>query len=1227
MHFKRKLKKICLCALSACMLLPTASVSAANIEETAGGEAETAAVAFDPDSTIWFDTVPELADSNVISYLAKKGKAYFGETKSMPIYAVDPNNKSDNCDYGTSTKDPIENDTVCSRVVSRKMSNNALPIGNGRLGGMVYGAIEKEIVQINEDTFYTLQPSEDDYVLNLDYDNMSSESYIAKNGDTYETMYNTATDAQKAKLPSPKPATLGEAWEIIKNWTVNELDQNDNAKKVTEGVSIRKAMEEYINCYFLGEPYKQAAYQSFVELYLNFGQEPDKAENYTRSLDLNSAVATVEYDYNDTHYTRENFVSYDKQAVVTRLTAVGADKLNVEAELHTWQHSATFEKIADNQIAIRGSGKKSDLCYEARLIIDTDGQLEVKNASEKSPTSSTTSGTETTYTYFPDDALNAIAISDATYANCYVVGATSYISDETGVHVEKNDTETPKSRCDEYVSGLGTNPDYEEIKAAHIADYQSFYGRSSINIDGGTTQRALTTYERFKNFGTTKDSSLVNLYYNFAKYLMISSSREGSQPTNLQGIWNASNMPAWDSKYTININTEMNYWMAQTANLGEFEKPLLQAVLELENPGETVAREYYGIEDAFVVHHNFDIWRGASIVDKASTGLWPVGGAWLLNHAWEYYQFNKDAEYLAEFYPLMKKGLKFFDELMVTDPVTGYLISPASVSPEQGGVQPGPTMDHQIIRNLYKITIETNRALKAAGIIGAEDDGAVAEWQTTMSKICPNTVGTSGTEKGYIKEWVRDVKTDAAGNNTSVTHKHTSHLWDVYPGNSVNPFEEHDAVYNAFKKSVDRRCTSDGTGWSIAWRINLAARMCEGSTAYSKIKSLFTTGTYPNGFDRHPPFQIDGNFGGASGIQECLIQSYADTVNIIPALPSQWSKGEFSNFKARGNFEISAKWNESKAYDITVKSLADGQIKLRTSANTSVTDVKDDKGNSIPFTKESNDTVLVFDTTEGSTYTLVGLAGTAPEPEDNTVWTRTPTDIVDWVQVPRKDGSLVPKTENNNTNVGYMLDTRHEEGGSKAVSEPVGFAVDSCNLTNLKSMTLSVASNYDNMSTVYVRADSEDGELIATGQVPLTGANQTYTDLPLDIVGTLEGEHILYITVQANEDSEVMKWMCNIRSISGVCGDGIITLSRDGESVAAKINTGALGSADGVLIISTENADGVIVDAELYDIANGTDTVNYNIPSDVSGEKVRAVLWNSVESMQPLCEATEISIQ
>lgn len=1212
------LKRLGALAVSAVMLTSVfTGVSAASEDNTEViAEAETD----DPDNTIWFDTVPEYA-SRVKDYLSNKGKAYYGESKSAPIYMIDPNNKGDNCDYNTKTKDPVENDTVCSRIVSRIMSNNALPIGNGRLGGMVYGAIEKEIVQINEDTFYTLQPAANDYV--LDYNNMSSEAYISKNGDKYETVYNSAAEDKKAKLPAPKPKNLAEAWNNIKEWSIN-IDQSD--------LVVRQAMEEYINCYFLGDPFKQAAFQSFVELYLNFGQTPDRVSDYKRSLDISRAVASVEYDYDDTHYTRENFASYDKQAIVTHLTAEGKNKLNVEAELHTWQHGdIAFEKIADNQIAITGKGKKSDLCFEARLIVDTDGELAVKSILD-SPTSSSTSNDETIYTYYPEGSLNTIAITNATYADCYIVGATSYISDENGVRVEKNDKQTPKTRCDAYVNGLGTAPNYNEIKEAHISDYQNYYNRSSVKIAGGTTQRVLPTGERFKNFGSTNDSSLVNLYYNYAKYLMISGSREGSQPLNLQGIWNASNMPAWDSKYTININTEMNYWMAQTANLGEFEKPLLQAILELEDSGETVAREYYGIEDAFVVHHNFDIWRGASIVDKSTTGLWPVGGAWLLNHAWEYYQFNNDAEYLAKFYPIMKKGVKFFDELMVEDPKTGYLISPASVSPEQGGVQPGPAMDHQIIRNLYKITIATNNVLKEAGLIGTEDDAKIAEWQTTLGKICPNLIGDSGSEKGYIKEWVRDGVTESNGKGVSLSHKHTSHLWDVYPGDSVNPFAEKTAEYNAFNKSVDKRCTSDGTGWSIAWRINLCARMNKASAAYTKIKSLFTTGTYPNGFDRHPPFQIDGNFGGASGIQECLIQSYADTVNIIPALPTQWAQGEFNNLKARGNFEISAKWNESKVYDMSVKSLSGGQIKLRTNANKGVTAVKDDLGSNIPFTKESSDTVVTFNTEKGRTYTFDGLSGTAPEPVDNTSWKRTAADIVDFVNVTRKDGSKLPKVENstasNPGNVGYMLDTRHEEGGSKTVSEPVGFALTECNLTNLKSMSVEVASTYENQASVYVRADNKNGEVIASAKIPNTGGNQMYTNVPLEIYSNLSGEHILYVTVQADAGSEVMKWMCNIKSLSGECGDGMITLAQNNGKIDASVSSAALGERSvAVLVIAAVNDNDTVEEAKFFEVTKDNTAAEYLLPEGSACSLIRAMLIDSTNTIQPLCDMTELVIK
>ncbi len=1184
---------------------------------------------FDPEQVIWFDTVPE-NDSTVSSYLATKGGVYYGESKAAPLYIIDPNNKNDTADYGNVT-DSGEGETVSSRILSRIMSYLAMPIGNGRLGGMIYGAIDKEIVQINEDTFYTLQPSEDDYVLDLDYDNMSSDSYIYKNGsgDTYKTLYEAADETLKAKLPEPEPATLTEAWENIKNWSVN-IDESD--------YEVRTAMETYINCYFLGEPYKQAAYQSFVELYLDFGQTSDGVSNYTRSLDISDAVATVEYDYGDTHYTRENFVSYDKQAVVTHLTADGADKLNVCAELHAWQHSTTFEKIADNQIAVYGKGQNSELCYEARLIIDTDGQVEVTSVTD-SPVKSATVSNETTYTYPEEGSLNAISVTNATYATCYVVGATSYISDETGVHVTAGDSATPRSRCEAYAAELAA-PDYDAIKAAHIADYQSYYTRSSINLEGGTTEN-VPTGERLDNFATTADASLVNLYYNFAKYLMISGSREGSQPMNLQGIWNASNMPAWDSKYTININTEMNYWMAQTANLGEFEKPLLEAILELEEPGETVAREYYGIEDAFVVHHNFDVWRGASIVDKASTGLWPVGGAWLLNHAWEYYQFNLDADYLAEFYPLMKKGIHFFDELMVEDPVTGYLISPASVSPEQGGVQPGPTMDHQLIRNLYDITIKTNEVLKEAGLIGDEDDALAAEWAETMSKICPNQVGSDG----LIKEWVRDVTYDAAGTSkVSTSHKHTSHLWDIYPGTAVNPFsektEEEQAIYNAFSASLTKRNSSLTrlTGWAIAWRLNLCARMCDAESAYSVISTLLTTGTYSNGFDRHPPFQIDGNFGGAAGIQECLIQSYADTVNIIPALPDQWSAGEFSNLKARGNFEISAKWNEGLVYELTAKSLNGGEIKLRTEANTGVLKVYDDLGNSIPFTKEDEGTVVVFDTEAGRTYSLKGLTGVSEEEKAKAAtWTRGVNDVIELITVTRDTGKTsaeLPKlvVTNSPGNVSYLFDTRTQYGGYTETSIENGFAVKMSNIENLQSMTVTLASKHTGDATIYVRADSQDGPLVASGKVKYTGGTSSayYEDVELDISDENPGgQHVLYVLVSCDEGSEVKEeYICNIRYLSGVCDDGILTLTQESGEVAVDVDSSAIEFLDSAkLIVGLFDTDGKLEDADIFDVSMSDTSARYTLPTGSEGKTVKAMLWDSMSAMTPQSQAEELSVQ
>lgn len=1176
-------------------------------------EKAVAASSFDADQVIWFDTIPE-NDSTTKKYLASKGKVYNDDNSPAPLYVIDPNNKGDANDYGNVT-DSLEKEKVSSRILSRIMSYNALPIGNGRLGGMIYGGIEKEIVQINEDTFYSLQPAENQYI--LDPTNPSSSgSYQGASAkkDSYKAIYDAATDALKAKLPSPEPKDLATAWEAITSWTLN-MNQLD--------YPVRQAMEEYINCYFTGDPYKQAGYQSFVELYLNFGQSTDKVKNYTRSLDLSNATVNVEYDYDNVHYTRKNLASYDKQSIVTHLTASGDGNLNIEAEMHSWQHSdVTFEKIADDQISIKGKGRKSDLMFEARLIIDTDGELEVISVTD-SPTQTSTSGTTTTYTYPDEGSLNTIKVTGANYATCYVVGATSYQNYKT---VIKNDTETPKNRCNNYVAGL-SGATYAEIEETHLADYQQFYNRSNIKLGGGIKESTTPTGGRFKNFGSSKDQSLVNLYYNFAKYLMISGSREGTQPLNLQGIWNASNMPAWDSKYTININTEMNYWMAQTANLSEFEKPLLEALLELEDNGEAVAKAYYGIDDAFVTHHNFDVWRGTSIVDKSSTGLWPVGGAWLLYHAWEYYQYTHDAEYLAKFYPLMKKSLTFFDGLLVEDSKTGYLISPASLSPEQGGVQPGPTMDHQLIRALYDISIKTESALKNEGLISGEDAATLASWTDTMSKVAPNEVNSSG----YIKEWARDdVKYAANGTSgVSVAHKHTSHLWDIYPGNAVDPYATMTAsekkVYDGFKSSLTRRSGKDGTGWSIAWRINLWARMGDASSVYQMLQYLFTDGTYNNGFDRHPPFQIDGNFGGASGIQECLIQSYADTINILPTLPSQWKNGEFNNLKARGNYEVSAKWESGTPTNISVHSIDGGQVKLR-NKNFSDILVLDDSNSLVPYTLQTNGTVVVFDTEVGRTYNLYNSSTVTIES-----WKKSPSVNSGDIGFLPNSSSQSPKFSGT-THMGYFYNDTTE----------IGFSLSNCTMKNLDKLkiTLGVYVPIEDCSDLYVRIGGREGTEIGHLKLsPTEGHNNYMTfDIPLNENAPTSGNHTLYFLFKADTNTDA-KYICNVQSVEGIISNAVtssefvdITLNDIKYSMSSLINgTYCVTIKDSVFtdnpapkLIFAYYTDGIATDVEIIDASLGNQSFDYVVTDVGDTDELGIYLWTDLDELIPIMPALSL---
>jgi len=418
------------------------------------------------------------------------------------------------------------------------------------------------------------------------------------------------------------------------------------------------------------------------------------------------------------------------------------------------------------------------------------------------------------------------------------------------------------------------------------------------------------------------DPQLIALYTQYGRYLLISSSRPGTQPANLQGIWNKDLAPAWGSKYTDNINTEMNYWPAEVTNLSECTEPLFGLIKDCSETGAIVAMEHYNL-DGWVLHHNTDLWRGAAPINASNHGIWVSGSGWLSSHLWEHYLYTQDVGFLRNTaWPLMKGAALFYSEFLTVDPESGWLISTPSNSPENGGLVAGPTMDHQIIRSLFKACI------KASEILDTEREFA-AMLKIKADSIAPNMIG----QYGQLQEWMQDV--DDPDNK----HRHVSHLWGIHPGSDIN-WDSGPKYMEAARQSLIFR-GDDATGWSLAWKINFWARLLDGNHAYELIKLLFRPigindiryekggGSYPNLFDGHPPFQIDGNFGAPAGIIEMLMQSHLSTIDILPALPSALPDGKITGACARGGFELSFSWNDGILSGVEVLSKAGKPCRIR----------------------------------------------------------------------------------------------------------------------------------------------------------------------------------------------------------------------------------------------------------------------------------------------------------
>jgi alpha-L-fucosidase 2 len=628
----------------------------------------------------------------------------------------------------------------------------------------------------------------------------------------------------------------------------------------------------------------QASYQPFGDLNFLFDINESGVTNYKRTLDISRAVATTSYVYNGIQYIRSYIASAADQVLGVHFTASSKKSISFIAELSSAHKAGRVKKVDGNTLSLEVNVKDGALKGVSYLNIRAaGGSVLVK---------------ENKLVVSGADDVTAWLTANTNYRNYKDVTANPFQLAWAGLAAVKNKT-------------------WEQVDNAHVKEYQSYFKTFSITLGNKQNGRSfLPTDQRLNSFAQdNNDPGFMALYLQYGRYLLISSSRPGTRPANLQGIWNDLLSPPWGSKYTTNINAEMNYWPSDLLNLSATQQPLFEMIRELSVTGSETAKQYYNAP-GWVLHHNTDLWRGTAPINASNHGIWVTGGAWLCDHLWQHYLYTQSTRFLKDTaYPIMKRAAEFFHSFLVKDPATGYWISTPSNSPEQGGLVAGPTMDHQIIRNLYKSVIDASTILKV--------DGEFREkLETQYGQIAPNKIG----RYGQLQEWMQDV------DDTTNKHRHVSHLWGVYPGSEIN-WEQTPEMMKAARQSLIYRGDA-ATGWSLGWKINLWARFLDGDHTYKLIQMLLSpvrggAGSYPNLFDAHPPFQIDGNFGGAAGIGEMLLQSHTQHVDLLPALPSSLPDGEVNGLKARGGFELSIKWNKGLLQKVTVTSMAGKTLNLR----------------------------------------------------------------------------------------------------------------------------------------------------------------------------------------------------------------------------------------------------------------------------------------------------------
>ncbi len=697
----------------------------------------------------------------------------------------------------------------------------ALPIGNGRIGAMLFGGIGEEQLQLNEDTLWAGGP------------------------------YDPVNPAAKAALP--------EVRRLIFEGRFAEAETLADEK-------------------LMATPLRQAAYQTIGSLVLAMpGLDAARATGYRRSLDLDAALAETAFAIDGVTYWRRAIASPVDQVIAVELGAsrpgAVSCRLSFTSPEKKWSVRAEGNTLVlsgqnDPHGAIAGA-----LRFEARVEVEArGGRVRAEG--------------------------DALVVEGADGVTLRIAMATSYrrYDDVSGDPVAITTRQIAAAR------GKG----FAALAAATAAEHRRLFRRVTLDL-GSTPAAALPTDRRIRESETSDDPALAALYFQYARYLLICSSRPGTQAANLQGIWNDKPSPPWGSKYTININTEMNYWPAHTTNLAECAEPLVQLVREIAETGAKTARDMYGAR-GWVCHHNTDLWRATAPIDGAKYGLWPMGGAWLCTHLWERYEYAPDRAYLESIWPILAGACRFFLDTLQVDAATGHLVTNPSLSPENGhghgsSLIFAPTMDSQILRDLFDQTVA------AAGLLG-RDAVLAGEIKAARAKLPPMQVG----RQGQLQEWPFDWDGDAE----DVHHRHVSHLYGLYPSHQIDP-ERTPELAAAAKRSLEIR-GDKATGWATAWRINLWARLRDGDHAHAILRFLLgPERTYPNMFDAHPPFQIDGNFGGAAGIVEMLVQNRDARIDLLPALPKAWPEGRVNGLRTRGGCTLDLAWRNGQLEQLRLR--------------------------------------------------------------------------------------------------------------------------------------------------------------------------------------------------------------------------------------------------------------------------------------------------------------------